>query len=98
MAHSKYKVVSIDTLSIRIVIFLARKLHYRKQPKSVPLLMIAKATRSTYDEVRERIKILLQQELIEKWTVSDAPNHKKTYFRLKYPDPTEISTPSKKDL
>jgi len=36
------------------------------------------------DVVRERIKVLIERKLIEKWTVKSPEHYKKTYYRIVY--------------
>jgi len=88
----------IDHISIEMYRFLFYKFGYSRHPRCIPVNYIAKAVSKkvgksiSYDQIRERMKRLVEIGMIEKWTVSDAPNHKKTYWRIKYPGDDEISS------
>jgi hypothetical protein len=96
MNKSRFRVVSVDTLSLRIFAFLFSKLGYSSHPKSVPLFLVAKAVQCSYKECRDRIKVLEREELIEVWRVKDNQSFKKNYMRMKYPPESELKPPKSK--
>lgn len=80
------KPLGADTISFRLYAFLARKLGYRREPKAVPLFVMARAIGCSYDQVRKRIGLLVEMGLIERWTVKHPKQFKITYYRLTFTD------------
>jgi hypothetical protein len=93
--RSPYKKIELDTLEIRIYLFIASKIGYSRSPKSVPVLMISKAVRGSYKEVRNRIESLREKGLLEKWTVKHPTQFKISYFRIPYPTEQELTNSTK---
>jgi len=80
----------LDNLGIEIYRFLFHKMGYSRHPKCVPVNYIAKAVSKkmnkdiSYDQVRERMKKLVERGMVEKWTVKHPTQFRITYYRLPY--------------
>jgi len=70
--------------------FLFYKFGYSRHPRCIPVNYIAKAVSKkigksiSYDQIRERMKRLVEIGMIEKWTVKHPTQFKITYYRLPY--------------
>lgn len=76
----------VDSISLRLYAFLARKIGYKREPKPVPLFVMSKAIGCSYDQARIRIQQLVEMGMIEKWTVKHPKQFKITYYRLTFSD------------
>lgn len=83
----------LDSSGARVYAFLARRIGYTTTPQPVPLLVISKAIGISYKEVRNRVKVLVDMKLVEKWTVKHPTQFKITYYRLTFRDTILESQP-----
>jgi len=58
------------------------KRRYPRRPLAVPLADIAYKTGMSYNQIRNRIKKLVELGKIETWTVKHPTQFKITYFRI----------------
>jgi hypothetical protein len=86
----------LDPLGKAIHAFFLRKLGYRRVPQVVPLNFITASNRCTRNQARYRIKRLIQQGLLEKWTTKHPTHYKQTYYRIPYLVYKKISPPKSK--
>lgn len=75
-------VLSKDTLTQSVYLYFLKTIGDSKRPVVVPMADIAKETLCTYNQVRKRIKILIEAGLLEKWTVKHPTQFKITYYRV----------------